>query len=157
MKNTLKITTIAVAFAVVALFPRQAAAYTNEDMGFALESFGVAFGLAVYNTQMVIGLSADSLEAALYPDEQIKHFVDEQLSTLNVLRETVIKVQKAGIASNEESVLNDMLYTIDRLKETANALNGYIANPTNENADYFQTMREASYNSVANLLGLKSE
>lgn len=159
MKKHLHIIAPALLIALLAAFaiakPAAAAAPATDDT-IVLEAFGASFGLAVYNSQVVVGLTADSLTKDLYTKEEATTIIAEQKGGLDTLQDYVKKIQASSIAANEAETLQEMIVCIDKLQATIAALDAFLADRSKDNADDFEAKRQTSYTAIAKLLGIKA-
>jgi len=120
------------------------------------EAFGAASGMSLYNTQVVLGMTADGIAKGVYSMEIANGVTREQSAMLGVLNSYVAQlIQSPSTPESDRTALVAISSCIGRLNETINALNAYIQNPTVINADNFQVKRKASYAAIAELLGIK--
>lgn len=118
------------------------------------EAFGGAFGFAIYNSQVIVGITADSLYYQVYEPDVASSIIAEQDRCLVILREYVQKIIDAHLADNEEELLQRMIDATYYLQDTISALNAYIADSSVDNANDFDQKRQKSYNAIASLLGI---
>ena len=119
------------------------------------EAFGAAAGFALYNLQIVIGITADAYAKQVYTNEETLNIVNEQKILLETLDGYVPKLQQlSSISQGDQDSLVKISNCIGKLDDTADALAAYVNDPSGENADAFQAKREASYNTLSDLLGL---
>jgi len=111
--------------------------------------------MALYNTQVVIGLTADSVAKKVYSFEVASRITKEQSAMLEVVNSYVREIIQSPSTLEADRAASKAIATcIDKLNETINALDAYIQNPTDINANNFQVKRKASYAAIAELLGI---
>ena len=119
------------------------------------EAYGASTGGSLYNTQVIIGITADAVATKTYDKDEAKNIITEQKALLDVLGDYADKLLKQGSSNKADlDTLKDISACIAKLKVTADALLAYLANPTDYAVDDFQTKREASYAAIAKLLGI---
>jgi len=119
------------------------------------EALGAATGMALYEVQMVLGLSADAFAKKVYDQEQMKTIVAEQKSMMEILNKYLEALRKLDSTSEDDKKsLQAMSDCIEKLKATAEALLAYVNDSSDENADAWQVKRKASYAAISDLLGL---
>ncbi|MFA6448128.1 MAG: hypothetical protein WCX65_01550 [bacterium] len=120
------------------------------------EAFGAASALAMYNVQVVVGLTADAYAKDVYNGEDAKAVVAEQKGALTTLDGYVVKLLNlTTLTEADRKSLNDISGCLKKLGYTADALTAYIDSQTDDNANDFQAKRKDSYNTLAELLGLE--
>ena len=129
-----------------------------EDLPGYDEAYGAAMGGALYNTQVIIGITADAFAKDVYNKDEAKDIITEQKSLIGVHDNYIGKLlKKASVTKEDKESLNSMSACIAKLNVTADALLAYFVNPTESNADDFQTKRKASYAAIEKLLGINQE
>lgn len=119
------------------------------------EAYGAAVGAGLYNIQVILGITADAFAGKVYNKDDAKDIITEQKNVLGLLDDYAGKLLKQASTSKDDlNSLNDISVCIVKLKATADALLGYLANPANDAASDFQTKRKASYAAIEKLLGL---
>lgn len=155
MKKNLRLWIVFVLGVVLASGIGAGRARAAENVSYA-EAFGAATGFALYNTQVVLGVTADALSKDVYTADEARGIVSEQKGALDVLRKYVRQLIKASfVAAADKKSLKEIDACIDTLNDTADALNAYLDNPTTDAANDFQEKRKASYAALSDLLGLE--
>ncbi|HOX27997.1 MAG TPA: hypothetical protein PLQ76_02455 [bacterium] len=122
------------------------------------EAFGAASAFAMYNTQVVLGITADAFVKSVYSSEEAKTIVSEQKTSVGILGDYVKKLlELSTVNDSDKKYLKGIQVCLDKLSETADALTAYIDNQSDENAGDFDTKRKASYDSIAELPGLDKQ
>jgi hypothetical protein len=122
------------------------------------EAFGAAAGMALYDTQTVIEITADSIGKSVYSSEKTTKIIREQGAMLDVLNSYSKKlIQYPSTTDADKASLKSILSSIDKLYETLNALKAYIQSPSKSNADNFQTKRKTSYSEILKMLGIENQ
>ena len=116
-----------------------------------------AAGFALYDVQIVIGITADAYAKDVYTNEETLDIVNEQTALLETLDGYVIKLQQlSSVSGADKDSLIKISACIEKLNATAEALAAYVNDPSDENVDAFQAKRNASYNMLSDLLGLEN-
>ena len=122
------------------------------------EALGAAVGAALYNTQVVIGITADSFTKQVYTSDETKTIVKEQKSLLNTLGSYASAlIDNPSVEEADKAAMRDILACIGKLNSTADALIAYVDDASDANAQDFQTKRKDSYKSISDLLGLDKQ
>jgi hypothetical protein len=155
--NNMKKHTLATVFVAVGILMAStiwAKPAVAEDLVAYQEAFGAASGLALYDVQIIIGVTADAYAKNVYTAEETNSIINEQKNALSVLSDYVNKLRELPDESEENlKSLNKISDCISKLGDTADALIGYTADETEENANKFDENRKASYAALAELLG----
>jgi hypothetical protein len=123
-----------------------------------MEALGAALGLSLYNSQVIIGMTADAYSSKVYENEQSKTILSEQKSSIGLLKDYVGKIKKLpGTSKSDITTLGEISACIDKIDATIDSLTGYIDDPSQDKADLFEKNRAASYGAIADLLGIKQE
>jgi hypothetical protein len=131
---------------------RQAAAEEPVTME---EAFGFTLGISLYNVQIVLGISADAFAKDVYTADEMTTIINEQISMLDNLGKYLNKLAALKtVSAADKSSMKEGSGCVDKLTATANALSAYVADPSQDNADVYQTKRKASYAAISVLLGL---
>lgn len=132
-------------------------AQTEPPTGFD-EAYGASSGVALYNVQVVLGITADAIAGKVYNNDEAKGIINEQKTMLGVMDEYSRKLQKnPSISKYDVDTLKDISTCIGRLKITADSLMSYLANPTSAAANDFEAKRKSSYAAIAKLLGIDKD
>ncbi len=142
---------LAIAVMVVLLFVT--VQVRAEDCSSAREAFGAAIGFSLYNTQMVVGLTADAYVKKVYTTQYTQTICTEQRNALTVLNGHCIKLEELG---KEVDTLKEIEGVITKLKATIDALDKYTVNSSSANANDFEAKRKASWAAIAKLLDIKT-
>jgi hypothetical protein len=119
------------------------------------EAYGAAAGASLYNTQVILGMTADAIVAKVYKNDEVKEIITEQKNILGVLDNYAGKLLKeASLKKDDRESLKDISACIAKLNATADSLLGYMANSSDAAANDFQVKRKASYAAIAKLLGI---
>lgn len=149
------ISMLMVVFAALFVAARPARA---EGTGLLGEAFGAAAGLALYDAQVIIGMTADASMKDVYTTEESNAVIAEQKNALDVIDGYTEKLLQLETTLNEDDrkALADVSSCIEKIHATADALTVYISEPTADNANYFEEKRLASYDALSDLLGLEN-
>lgn len=122
------------------------------------EAFGAASAGLLYNVQVVIGIAADAYSKDVYTAEEMDSIIGEQKTIIETLIDYTGKLMNLPkVSGNDKKSLADMNDCMGKLTNTADALLAYVADPSDDNANRFQDKRKASYDSLAELLGLNKQ
>lgn len=121
-------------------------------------ALGAAAATALYEVQMVLGLSADAFAKKVYTAEQMETMIGEQTNLLKNLDKELSKLQKLeSVTEADKKSLKEMSDCIAKLQDTAEALQDYVKDSSDENAEAYQEARKASYAALADLMGLEKK
>ena len=136
------------------------AAEPEKSRDFVLtETLGASIGFALYNSHVIIGITADTYSKKIYTQTNMIGIINEQKSALVTLDDYVLKLIQLSQdpkLSGDRATLQEILECTKKINAMSDALLKYISSPTNSNADDFDTKRKASYGSIDKLLGLKN-
>lgn len=119
------------------------------------QSLGAATAFALYDVQMVIGLTADAFAKKVYEAETVNEIVGEQKTMMTNLDKHLAGLRKLdSISAEDKKALKSLSECIALLQETADALLEYVEDQSDENAEEFQTARKASHAALAEIMGL---
>lgn len=129
-------------------------AQAENQTGFE-EAYGAAVGVGLYNIQVILGITADAFAGKVYDKDEAKKIATEQKNVLGLLDDYAGKLLKNdSLDKGDANSIKDISACITKLKATADALLGYLANPSRDAAGDFDTKRKASYASIEKLLGI---
>lgn len=132
-------------------------ARADNTIAFA-EAYGAAAGSTLYNTQVILGMTADAIAKDVYTNDEAKAIINEQKAVLGLTDDYVAKLLKlVGLDKDDKASLSEISVVIAKINATADALTNYMDNPSDENVDKFQARRQASYAAIAKLLGLDKD
>lgn len=143
---------------IVALFGTVLAgkgAFAEDNQLLMNEAFGGSFGFAIYNAQVIVGITADSFSYEVYTPDVASSIIGEQRRCLDILRDYTQQIIDAGVAVSENDLLQYMIDATYYLQDTIDALDVFLLDTTNENAAAFEVKRQKSYNAIADLLGIE--
>lgn len=122
------------------------------------EALGAATAVAMYNAQMVLGLSADAFAKKVYDEETMKTVVGEQKTLLTNLDKHLAGLRKLdSISAEDKKALKSLSDCLAKLQQTADALLEYVEEQSDVNAEDYQTKRKASYAAIAEVMGLENK
>ena len=153
MKKVLSLAAVVFVFAMLAVPVRAAAA---DDAAYdVLEAVGASFGLALYNSHIVTGITADAYSKDVYSAADAKAIVDEQLGGLDMLDGYADKLLSSSLVTDsDKDSVRKIKACIVKIKAMITSFETYLDSPTDDNADKFQQQRKDSYASLSDLLGL---
>jgi hypothetical protein len=134
-----------------------AQAQTPDPKTVMLESFGATSGMLVYNTYIVIGVIADSYEGEVYDSTEVSTYVIEQISAMENMARQYQALYDAAYLEDpaDQDMVQEFVAVCGMLRDEAQALLDYIADPTIEKGTVFQEKRTSAWESIAYLLGIE--
>lgn len=122
------------------------------------EALGAASGMALYEAQMVLGLSADAFAKKVYDEKTMAAIISEQKTLLkNLDRHLENLLDEESVSKDDKKAIRKLRACISRLNETADALQDFVDDSSQENAEAWQEKRKASYAEIADLLGIEKK
>jgi hypothetical protein len=143
-------------FSILCLFSLHFCQAQTDNTGKALEAIGAFGGATLYNTYVVVGMLADAYTGEVYEYDYASELVGEQINMLNNFKQTLNDLLSSGFLTDtdDQNFAREMIACADLLLAEANALDGYFYDPSDANADAFQTSRTNAWDKVAALLGI---
>jgi hypothetical protein len=128
----------------------------TDNESFLLEAYASAYASLIYDIQVIVGVTADAYVYDAYSTDEVKQIVAEQKNLLKLQEDYTRQVlDRVSMVKSDVQALHDILGCIDGLRSFISALEVYVDNPTDENANNFQTARQISWGRIAALLGLE--
>ena len=120
------------------------------------ESYGASTGMALYNSQMILGMASDAKVKKVYTDNEIKDIVSGQKNGLKTINNIANKLFiSKNISNDDRAVIAEIFVCIEKLNATADSLLNYVSNPTNKAAVDFDKKYKESDTAIDKLLGIK--
>lgn len=125
----------------------------------ALNSIGALSAFTIYDVYCFVGSLADGYSSKVYDGAYIKQLVDEQLKMLSNAQSTMQSLGSSGYITDEadKDFLSDINSCFELLIREGNALNAFVDSGSQADADAFQAARNAAWEKIAALLGIKNE
>ncbi|MCE9581988.1 MAG: hypothetical protein K8T20_05675 [Planctomycetes bacterium] len=118
-------------------------------------ALGASTAVALYEMQMVLGLSADGFAKKVYTAEQMETLIGEQKGFVkNLDKELSALLKLDSVTEADKKSLKEMSDCLALMGATADALLAYVKDSSDKNADKFQEARKASHAALAELMGL---
>jgi hypothetical protein len=130
--------------------PVQAAEMTCDEI--MVESYGFTFASLLYNTHMVLGLTADAFANKAIDLQLATQIVTEQQGFLESMVSYAEQVAAAPSFQGSET-LPKMTDSARQLSKMADALAAYLSDASEENLANYNTARQESSDSIDVLMG----
>jgi hypothetical protein len=127
----------------------------SEEKGLILESLGAAYGTLIYDTQLIVVLTADVHGNNVYNKEEALNLLQEQKNFLNLQEEYIRKMlSKANPSASDVKSFNSILDSISGLRTFISSFENYANNPTSDNYNAYTRDKDASYGKIKAMLGI---
>lgn len=145
-----------IVFALGALVPAKA---QSDREGALLEAVGAFSALALYNTYIVIGATADGYISQIYEKETAINLTQEQVASMQNLWDICNKLLAPGILKDQSdrAYVSDVKTTVGLLKEESAALKGYIETGSETDQLTYNEKRNAAWSKISKLLGIEQK
>ena len=118
---------------------------------YSLGHFSAKF---LYQTYLNIGLISDAWVNNAYSPEDTKSLLQNNLSQLQVSKETLVELSEFSIADANRRGLLVMASIVDDLYIQAEAMLNFIVSRNDEDKKKYKLSRERSWEKIKSLLGL---
>ena len=123
----------------------------------ALETIGMQGGLVLYNTYALIGTIHDGYVKDAWTKETSMSLLNEQITMMSNMSAQYDTLRDSKFLSDPSDI--ESLATIKKgtllLKREASALKDYIDDPSDENRNAYNNLRDDAWKLISDFLGLK--
>ncbi len=146
---------VAVTACLMVLQPQRADAGPAGNQAAQLEALGATAAIALYNSHLLVAISADALLKGSVTDSQAMLMITEQRNMMNILAPYVENLLNSGTLTTADAGALERIRTCcQNIVILADSLDAYVGDKSPENAYIVEERRKESYASIAQFLGL---
>ena len=140
---------------VVALIALQGQAQKGKDE--ALEAIGGSCSLLLYNTYIIVGMTADAYADEVYSGEKATQIVGEQLDGIETIEKQYSALINSGFLTEPSDVqfIEEFIKTYALVRYEADALVKFIQSGTAEDSAEYDRYRQMAWAKISELLGFE--
>ncbi|MDF3028447.1 MAG: hypothetical protein K0S23_2754 [Fluviicola sp.] len=121
-------------------------------------AFGGVSSIMIYNTYLTIGAIADAHVSEVYDAERVKALMDEQISMLQTVIESLEKclvVKSNGLDAEDVLYVKDLIACLESLKGEADGLSYYAITGNEASQLRYNTNRDDAWAQIKSLMGIE--
>ena len=140
---------------VVVLIALQGQAQKGKDE--ALEALGGSCGLLLYNTFIIVGITADAYSAGTYDADKANQIIGEQLGGVETVEQQYNALVASGFLTDPSDVkfIKETVKAFDLVRAEANALLAFIQSGSDEDGAEYDSYRQKAWTEISRLLGFE--
>jgi hypothetical protein len=123
----------------------------------ALEALGGSCGLLLYNTYMIVGMTADAFAEGVYDVDKSTQILDEQSAGIGAVKEQYNALLSSGFltAESDQQFIKETLDAFDLVVLEIESLEKYLSTSSPKDADEYEANRQEAWAEIARLLDIK--
>lgn len=123
----------------------------------ALEALGGSCGLLLYNTYLVVGMTADGFSAKMYDAAEANQILDEQAGGIEAIHEQYDALLDSGFLASEsdQQFIKETLAAFDIVSHEIEALQKYFVSENVDDATEYDNYRKSAWTEISRLLDIE--
>ncbi|MEW5723000.1 MAG: hypothetical protein AB1896_07835 [Thermodesulfobacteriota bacterium] len=119
-----------------------------------IDTIGALSGSYIYMTYGYIGVVADAYSKDLYEAGQIKHMMEEKVTFINKLVQSLRQVQGTNLAQTDREFIEAMIEILDLLKQEAESLAAFATSNDPAEVEHFDQVRQEAWSQIKKVFGV---